>query len=241
MPRQLLLRPRTLALSTVGCLVLLALHHAAYGDAQDGFMAWNLVLALIPLLLARLVVRLAEGRPRRSGAALVAAVAWLLFLPNAPYLVTDVIHVQADSAARLAFDLVVYGCFGLLGLQLGAAALRPLHRLVERRWGRRPGHAFVVVVALLTAVGVYLGRVQRWNSWSVLQDPAPLLESVWAGVSDPLAHPVALAGVILFAILFLAAYAIALRLGGRGGGRRRPLRRLRPGGGDPGPSTAGVE
>ncbi|MDQ1384469.1 MAG: hypothetical protein QOG65_1848 [Actinomycetota bacterium] len=63
-----------------------------YGPVH-GFMLWNLFLAAVPAVLA---LALFPTSARRGVAWWLGFGAWVLFLPNAPYLLTDVVHMVHD-------------------------------------------------------------------------------------------------------------------------------------------------
>src|SRR6187455_2811618 len=78
--------------SALACF-LIALRVLLIGHVRQLFLVWNLFLAWMPLFFALTAVCLAQTRPQRRGWFLSAAVAWLLFFPNAPYILTDLIHL----------------------------------------------------------------------------------------------------------------------------------------------------
>ena len=55
------------------------------------FFVWNLTLACIPVLFAAGFVAV-----RRRIWLIPLGLGWLAFLPNAPYLVTDLVHLGSD-------------------------------------------------------------------------------------------------------------------------------------------------
>src|SRR5689334_3878878 len=92
-------------------LALLAGRLAATGSASFAFLGWNLFLAWVPFAVALALRRLdGAGRltPLRTGA--LGAV-WLAFLPNAPYIVTDFLHLRVRPGVPLWFDVVLLACF----------------------------------------------------------------------------------------------------------------------------------
>src|SRR5687767_11507135 len=95
----------SLALASALCLGAL-LARWAYGEpgAYD-FLPWNLFLAWIPLLAA-VGVYDAARRGAKPARLLPLAAIWLLFLPNAPYLLTDYVHLGSRDDAPLWFDIV---------------------------------------------------------------------------------------------------------------------------------------
>lgn len=153
------------------------------------FLIWNLFLAWIPLGLAELLA----GRLRRNGRfnafAGGLACAWLLFFPNAPYLLTDLLHWKPRPEAPPWLDLLLLVHFALLGLSLGFASLRVMRRLVETRLGSLKAHVFTVGVLLLASFGIYLGRFRRWNSWDVVLAPHSLAADLADLCVRPWQHP----------------------------------------------------
>jgi uncharacterized membrane protein len=148
------------------------------------FLVWNLVLAWIPLLLA-LGVYDAYRRGRSLLWVAPMIVLWLLFLPNAPYIVTDFVHLSASSRAPLWFDGVELSAFAWTGMLLGFVSLYLVHAVLRDRYGASFGWSAVLFVLALSGVGVYLGRVKRWNSWDLLTQPGQRLAELHAHVGDP--------------------------------------------------------
>jgi uncharacterized membrane protein len=207
--------PRLAVLSLL-CLAVLAVQQRVPGTYGLDFLAWNLFLAWVPLVLAVVVEHLRAGGTGRLDTRLAFAAgagAWLLFFPNAPYIVTDLIHLHHDRGERvLLADGTAIGVFALTGLLLAFASLRRMQRLVVERFGGRAGWALVGAVSLLTGVGVYLGRVLRWNSWDLVSRPDALLADLVAPLGDPLAYQRPLAVTVAFALCFLVWYVGLWRL-----------------------------
>lgn len=158
-----------LAALCAGALSLAVLGTVVTRQSRHFYLVWNLFLALIPLACALGIdglVRLGRGR-----LALALGVPWLLFLPNAPYILTDFIHLQRTQSPWAWGHLLLLVWFSFAGLASGVLSLHLVHRLVTRQWGAWTGWVFVTVTALLSGLGVALGRFRRWNSWDILQQP----------------------------------------------------------------------
>jgi uncharacterized membrane protein len=184
-------------------LALWAARLAYTRSAAHGYVVWNLFLAWLPLGLAWLAVK--PGRtPWFLRAALGAG--WLLFLPNAPYLVTDLKHLSWSAAVPVLYDVVMLFSAALCGLALGLVSLRWMEGAVADRLGVWPGRIFGLFAVCAAGLGVYLGRVLRWNSWDLLTQPAALTRDVWQYVANPVQHWQVWAFVLLFAALLLSAY-----------------------------------
>jgi uncharacterized membrane protein len=170
-------------------------------------LVWNLVLAWIPLLLALWVY----DRHRRGASALVLAgpaVAWLLFLPNAPYLVTDLYLLRKIGGAPLWFDVVLVSSFVWTGLLLGFVSLYLMQVVMADRIGAVAGWSLVVAAVGLSSFGIYLGRFLRWNSWDALANPGDLFADIGAMLADPLAYEKTVAVTVLFTAFLTVSYLV---------------------------------
>lgn len=180
----------------------------------------NLLLAWIPLLASRFACHtLADGRKPRA-ATYIWAVIWLAFYPNASYIATDLIHLSyASTKQTLYYDVSVNMLAAFLGLLLGALSLYGLHVEVVRRYGQRAGMAFAAIVIALGAVGVYLGRVLRWNSWDLAVRPWRVI----ADMLDIVRRPDALLFIGSFALFTGCVYAVLYALLKPSGGSFDPV------------------
>jgi uncharacterized membrane protein len=102
--------------------------------------------------------------------------------------------------------------FALTGLAIAFLSLWLIHRLVERRFGRPAGWAFVAAIAGLSGFGVALGRFPRWNSWDLVTRPGELFVTLAVHAQDPLAHPRAIGVTLMMAALFAIAYLMFFAL-----------------------------
>jgi len=170
-------------------------------------LVWNLVLAWVPFVVALGVY---DGYRRRAGALplLAGGAVWLLFLPNAPYLVTDVALLRHVGGAPVWFDVVLVSSAAWAGLLLGFLSLYLMHAVVSRIVGALNAWAFVVAVLALSSFGIYLGRFQRWNSWDVVTRPKLLLGDIAERAVDPFSNGRAVAVTVLFTVFLTLTYAV---------------------------------
>jgi uncharacterized membrane protein len=196
-----------LALSCIA-VTLVAVRVAHTGSVHFGFLLWNLFLALVPLALSTLAVSLAAHE--RTVLAIASLTAWLLFYPNAPYMLTDLIHLRARVEMPLLYDAALLATFAACGTLIGAVSLRDAHNIVTRWRGARVGWAFASFAIVSSSFGIYLGRFGRWNSWDIVTQPAHLLTDVLGRVGHPLHHPRTWA-VTAFLSLFSGAVYLAFR------------------------------
>ncbi|WP_164012511.1 DUF1361 domain-containing protein [Pyxidicoccus trucidator] len=195
-------------LSSVAAVGLLALRLDWSERASYAFLSWNLFLAWVPYVLS-LVARLLMARGLGRWWLLAPlALGWLALFPNAPYLLTDFIHLHQRPVVPLWFDAALLALFAATGWLMGLLSLEVWKEWLERRWGRARAWAFVAATSLLCGYGIYLGRVERWNSWDVLSEPERLLSTMASHLREPGAFPYLTRLTILFAGLMLLSYAV---------------------------------
>lgn len=165
------------ALAALAALTLvLLLARATLLGRGRGFLLWNLALAAVPLGAAWLV----RARARRWWAWLPLSAAWLAFWPNAPYIVTDLMHLRTSEPSWVWLDTLLIGAAAATGLFAGLVSLRWMHEAALAR-GVRASWAWVGVATAcgLGGFGVYVGRFLRWNSWDLLTRPGELVDQAF--------------------------------------------------------------
>ena len=174
--------------------------------AYIGFV-WNLFLAWIPLASALAVWRLGKGGALSRLLIAGLFICWLLFFPNAPYMVTDIIHLYPRAGISIWFDLMLVFSFAWNALVVGFVSLRIMQHYVEWCYGKLASWGFVLFALGAASFGVYLGRFLRWNSWDILSNPRALLYDIAIRLLDPLSHPHTFAFIVLLSGFLLLAYA----------------------------------
>jgi uncharacterized membrane protein len=184
------------------CVGLLWVRQHEFGEARYGYLVWNLTLAWIPLILAAFLVA-AYSQRRPAFELLVIGVAWLVFLPNAPYVLTDFIHLGPEH--RL-FDALLLASFAFTSLALGFASLLLVQLVVTRAAGAAAGWLVALSSLFAASVGIYLGRVLRLNSWDVVQRPGRLAGIVRDRMDDPFGNRHLIGFVIVLCGFLTLAY-----------------------------------
>jgi len=215
---KLLLHPETLppvaamSFASAICCVLVAGRMLWTANLGYGFLIWNLFLAWLPLVFALLAREHFQPGQRPGGCGLGLAAAWLLFLPNAPYIFTDLVHLTNRYFAHFWMDLAIVLSCAFTGLILGFVSLYLMQSIVTRMLGRLAGWAFVAIAAGLCSFGIYLGRFLRFNSWDVIAKPGRLAESLGAIATGQTGHPHQLAFLVTFALFLFLAYVLLYAL-----------------------------
>ena len=147
------------------------------------FMPWNLFLAFLPLLFSNLL-RLCVKFEHKTG-AIISGVFWLIFFPNAPYVITDIIHLSnykyhasgyvRELAPWISLLYIISGV--IIGTLMGLMSLRIIHGEIIRIKGKRIAGCAVVGIAVISGYAVYIGRFLRFNSWDILR-PIDLLMKI---------------------------------------------------------------
>jgi uncharacterized membrane protein len=172
------------------------------------FLLWNLFLAWMPILFALLARR---GSASRLGRWLWGGL-WLLFFPNALYLITDLLHLGRADQVPIWYDLIMLLTFALAGLFLGFVSLFWLQDVVATLWNRLVSWLFVLLVLGLSSFGVYIGRFLRWNSWDVFLNPIVLLRDLTTYLLVPTQFLKAAVVTLLLTAVFSGIYLIIFAL-----------------------------
>ncbi len=187
----------------VGAVILRALltHHV-----RPISLVWNLFLASVPLMFA---VALELKCLTNSGRSIKAALfcGWLVFFPNAPYILTDFVHLKSRWHPQFWTELSGLLLFSWCGALAGFLSLYIVQRLIARRYGTAFGWMFIVCIAALTGVGIYLGRIERWNSWDVLIHPLEILADIARLAMDALHRGPTSRMAALFSLIVFVGHA----------------------------------
>jgi len=202
-----------LLFSTCVCLALFAFRFLYYRSFAYEFILWNLFLAWLPMLSALLATHLHRRNARLTWPVIiVCALAWLLFLPNAPYAITDLAHLREQYGVPFWYDLILMASYAWTACLLGLSSLLLMQQLVRRAVGDLGSWVFVVCVMGLSGFGIYLGRFLRWNSWDVLFSPYQLLRDIYIQLRHPFDYPRTFAFSILYALFFFFLYVVMVAL-----------------------------
>jgi len=175
------------------------------------FLLWNLFLAFIPFGMSTLLGMAA--RPLKARLLLPIGAVWLLFFPNAPYILTDLFHLMPRPGVPYWYDLAVILTSAWNGLMLAYASLLDMQTLVQRRLGVAAGWGFAAVALLLSSFGIYLGRYMRFNSWDIVTNPLTLFYDILNRIVHPFAHLGTWGVTLLFGVFLLLGYMTVRQLG----------------------------
>jgi uncharacterized membrane protein len=177
-----------------------------------GFLIWNLFLAWVPYAWSLWALSIHQRAPRRWWALLLPAILWLLFFPNAPYLITDLIHLRQRPEIPLWYDVGLLMSFVWAGCFLAVVSLNMVHQIIRDYVGRLWSWMLVMGIMGLCGLGIYMGRFLRWNSWDIFLYPTDVLSDIGHRLIHPFSHLQAYGVTLLFAAFLFVCYGTFISL-----------------------------
>lgn len=174
-----------LTFTVIFCFSLSLLRFAFTGSMLYMFLNWNLFLALVPLMFSSYLVTHRATINRYTFG--IMAIAWLLFFPNAPYIITDLFHLRHHNGMPQWYDLIMILSFAWAGMLFGLMSLFQMEKILLEKISPLYTNMIVVILLFISSFGVYIGRFLRWNSWDVVSNPMALS----ADIADRFIHPFA--------------------------------------------------
>lgn len=189
------------------------------------FLIWNLFLAWVPYWIALSLDFFNRNIPPTEGGGsrrfsqksnliiLILMSLWILFFPNAPYILTDLLHLHRREMVPHWFDVMLFITFAWAGLMLGYASLFEVQRFLEVHFSKKVAWGIISFAIFLGGFGVFMGRFQRWNSWDIVKHPFKIVRQQIYVLTHPLQHLETLGLVaVLSGFMFLGYLTInALR------------------------------
>ncbi len=163
------------------------------------FLLWNIFLAWIPLLFLNYALK-----QTNKVALYYFLILWLLFLPNSPYIITDLLHLKNYGNSIIWFDTLLIFTFALTGLILGLVSMKEAHQLLKRLFKVRITWVIILVLNLLAGFGIYLGRYCRINTWDLFTKPLITFKRIIIQFENPLSLKICLSyGLVMFAFYYI--------------------------------------
>lgn len=183
------------------CFALSLFRVEVSGTRHFLFLNWNLFLAFVPWLFT-VILTMSPNLQKSRLAVFGMLGVWLLFFPNASYILTDLFHLSHNSSMPIWFDLVLILSFAWTGLLYGFLSLWNLEELMEQFLSKRTITILSVGLLFISSFGIYIGRYLRWNSWDIVNHPTKLMGDIGDRIINPFDHTRTW-GVTIFMGLFL--------------------------------------
>jgi len=175
------------------------------------FLVWNLFLAWIPFALSALFKMIGDAGKWKQ---LFVFSVWLIFFPNALYIVTDLLHLDMDTNIPKWFDVVLLFTSSITGLLMAFVSLLRVERFLTYKFSNNLVHVMMVGILFLSSFGVYLGRFLRWNSWDIISNPLGLSFSIAKRFIFPFQYLQTWGITAMLTILFYLLYMAIKKLPG---------------------------
>lgn len=196
---------------TVVNLLILAIRNYIVGDSVFDFLKSNLFSGFVPLIVA---VLLSVFYSKINNLVFIlGSLLWLLFYPNSPYMISDLIHDSEDAKDAIIPDLIVFDTLiifsiAMLSVFYGFISLKIMFKLFLDRFGSKFAHTAITLSLLLSCLGFYMGRVIASSthagnlySWDFFLHPGLVLKQVWDALFPVGEHLPAYYMMILFGII----------------------------------------
>lgn len=186
-PKEIYREVFLMSILSLTCVALYILRTILSDSPLYLFLNWNLFLATVPWVFTTLLL-LRPGLQKRKLVVFSVLASWLLFFPNAPYILTDLFHIRKITVMPLWFDLVLILFYAWTGLMFGYLSLHHLERIFSSVLSVPKRILFTTFMFFIVAFGIYMGRYLRWNSWDLLSNPKPLLYDIGVRILYPFDH-----------------------------------------------------
>ena len=193
----------------IGLLIITRIFYSRNIDYL--FLVWNLFLAWIPYMISSLFNKMINHRRWKQ---VFVFCCWLVFFPNALYIVTDLIHLDDESRVPKWFDALLLFSSSIVGLMMAFISLHRVETYLYKTVNKKILTPLIILILFLGSFGVYLGRFLRWNSWDILSNPFQLLLSIGNRIISPFDHWQTWGVTVVLTILFYLLYISIKKLPG---------------------------
>ncbi|MBK7882734.1 MAG: DUF1361 domain-containing protein [Chitinophagaceae bacterium] len=180
---------------------------------QFAFLIWNIFLAFIPFIISRYLFLYAKPDVKKYFIFFGMGI-WLLFFPNALYIVTDIVHLQNINEVPKWFDIILLFSASVLGLLLAFSSLHIIEMILKKYVDTKYIQLSVFTILFISSFGVYLGRFLRWNSWNIINKPFTLFQDIGERFLLPHEHIQTWSITTFLSILFYLLYFTTQKLSG---------------------------
>ena len=135
---------------------------------------WNLFLAWIPIFIVLWLENKVKIKASQPWEVLTVSLIWLLFFPNSPYIITDLVHLQSLSGNTYWHYQIMIFTYAFVSLACGLLSLYWIQKVWTQVFSLNWSNAFTLGAIILSGYGIFLGRIERWNSWDIFMHPFSL-------------------------------------------------------------------
>ena len=182
---------KVLLFFTIAVLIILAIRNYLVGDHIFNFLKSNLLSGIAPFVIA-LGIQYFYGKINNTFFILLSLL-WLLFYPNSPYMISDLIHPHEEVKDTIydqliVFDTLIVFSIAMLSVFFGFVSLKIMFNLFRTRFGLKFAYWAIAFSLVLSCLGFYMGRelesaIKLGNgylySWEIFLEPVQIIKTVW--------------------------------------------------------------
>lgn len=177
---------------TAANLLILGLRNAIVGESFFNFLKSNLFIGSLPVIVLAFIIHFFHKKMNIFLFWILTAL-WVLFYPNAPYMISDLIHNYQDplsvkNAELIKFDTLIIFSIAMLSVFYGFLSLKLMFSVFKTKYGNRFAHTAIFITIVLSCIGFYVGRelisaLKIGNgyiySWEIFLEPVFIIKTVW--------------------------------------------------------------
>lgn len=190
--------PKAIIPILILAIILNILRIIIWGKFSYLYILWNMLLAFIPYIISLMLTYFHKEDKLNNLFLILGSFMWLLFIPNAHYLITDFIHLDEVKHAPLLYDVFLLFSSALVGLLFGLFSLSHMENLIKKKLSDKTSRIIMIMLFIVIGFGIYLGRFLRFNSWDFFTNHT----SLWTGLFDVFSPSGGIMNVILYTLLF---------------------------------------
>lgn len=199
-----------LFLLTAFCVLMVGFRILYTGEGMFAFLIWNLFLAYLPYGLSTFIEK--RDKQLSKPKLILLLIVWVLLIPNSFYIITDLFHLHKRDVIPLWYDLALIMSFAWNGLIIGILSVRQIEKTLQSRWQINEW-LFVVPLMYLNALGIFIGRYLRFNSWDVVTNPLALISDLGYLLIHPIRNRFDWSMIICFTLLLSIFYLTLKKMG----------------------------
>lgn len=198
-----------LGILTAFCVLMQAVRMYGSNSISFIFLPYNLFLAWLPVLFGLYLRR--SSKPITMGLLFML---WLLFFPNAPYIITDLLHLKPRASFPHWYDTMLVYTFAFTGLLVGMLSALIVYDKLKQHFSKAIARIIIMLSMLASGYGIFLGRFLRWNSWDAFFNPLHILGDTVHRIANPLSYPrtygvtLVVGGLLCITFLFFESFAV---------------------------------
>ncbi len=198
--------PKRIIILTVFVVSLVLIYTIWSDTSYFLYLIWNIFLAFLPFFISAGLLRYQNKENPQPIIFIFGFIIWLILFPNAPYLLTDVIHLSENATVPFWYDVLLLFSSAWLGLYIGVYSLFHIEQIFLLKYNKLKTNIIILIAIFLSGFGIYLGRFLRWNSWDIFVQPKFIFKNSLDIFSHPFLHPEAYITTMLFFVFISVSY-----------------------------------